>query len=131
MNKLIPEFKKIKVANCIAIGGMISSGKSSLIKGLESMIPNSKACYELASENGDTERAELDDILLKGLYSGKINPALFQLSFFINRFEKYKEQLTKNQDSLMLFDRTIFEDRLFAHLNMINQPILFTYYDQM
>ena len=50
-----------------------------------------------------------------------------------NNGDKYLDAklIPKKIKPLILFDRTIFEDRLFAHQNMLDRPIQFTYYDQL
>jgi deoxyadenosine/deoxycytidine kinase len=128
--KLINEFKKVKIAKCIAVGGMISLGKSTIIKELEKD-GIGIACYELAKDNGDHTRQKLHDILLEGLYAKTIKPELFQLAFVTDRFEQYKKMLSENKNDFILFDRTIFEDRLFAHQNMLDRPIQFNYYTKL
>lgn len=121
--KLESEFKKIKVANAIAIGGMIAAGKSTLSRALGNAL-NAETVFELREDD------ELQNILLKKLYEGdKTSAIAFQIYFFCSRFDSYKENVKHGR--LSIFDRTIFEDRLFAHQNMTSDPITFGFYDSM
>lgn len=117
------EFKKIKVANIIAVGGMIAAGKTTLTEKLSEVL-NCNILYEL-DDNDEVQKA-----LLKGLYEKQdIAPSVFQLYFFLRRFENYKKAAKDN--NYVIVDRTVFEDRLFAHQNMSADPITFTFYDNM
>ncbi|MGL5521936.1 MAG: deoxynucleoside kinase [Metamycoplasmataceae bacterium] len=117
------EFHKIRISNSFAIGGMIGAGKSTLSRALGEEF-KAATVFEL------DEKDELQNILLKKLYEGdKTSAIAFQVYFFCSRFDKYKEANGNNQ--LTIFDRTIFEDRLFAHQNMTADPILFGFYDSM
>lgn len=123
MNKLKSEFQKIKVANAVAIGGMIGAGKSTLSRALGKEL-KADVVYELKEDD------ELQNLLLKKLYEGdKTSAIAFQVYFFCSRFDNYKNSV-KNSD-MSVFDRTIFEDRLFAHQNMTSDPITFGFYDSM
>ena len=117
------KFKKIKVANIIAIGGMIAAGKTTLVDELSKKL-NCDVLYELDDQD------EIQKALLKGLYEKQdIAPSVFQLYFFLRRFENYKK--AANNKECVIVDRTVFEDRLFAHQNMSADPITFTFYDNM
>ncbi len=117
------EFKRIKVANIIAIGGMIAAGKTTLTEALSEEL-KCDVLYEL-DDNDEIQKA-----LLKGLYEKQdIAPSVFQLYFFLRRFENYKK--AAQSDKYVIVDRTVFEDRLFAHQNMSADPITFTFYDNM
>lgn len=123
-NKLLqPEFKKIKVNNIIAIGGMIAAGKTTLVEDLAKEL-QAEMLFEL------DDKDEIQNALLKGLYERRNIPAtVFQLYFVLNRFENYKKySALKNT---VIVDRTIFEDRLFAHQNMADDPITFSFYDKI
>lgn len=121
--KLESHFQRIKVANSFAIGGMIGAGKSTLSRALGEVL-NADVIYELKEDD------ELQNILLKKLYEGdKTSAIAFQVYFFCARFDNYKYGVENN--NISVFDRTIFEDRLFAHQNMTSDPITFGFYDSM
>lgn len=122
--KLDPaNFQRIRVANSIAIGGMIGAGKSTLTRALGEAL-KADVIFEL-NENDD-----LQNILLKRLYEGDETAAIaFQVYFFCSRFENYRNGVQNS--NISVFDRTIFEDRLFAHQNMTADPIMFGFYDDM
>lgn len=120
-----PEFKPILVANNIVIGGMIAFGKTTLANALKAQINEAKVVFELNEDD------QLMMLLLDKMYQRENNDlygSLFQLYFVLNRFENYKQNC--DQPSLTIFDRSIFEDWLFASLN-INRPSIFNYYDAM
>lgn len=99
----------IKDANCIIIGGPIAVGKSSLVESLPFM-----GVQELYYED------ELQSILLKKLYEGdKVAAELLQFDMMLSRFEKYKSLANKNK--LHVFDRSIFEDSIFAKFFLKNK----------
>ena len=123
VKELESNFQRIKVANAVAIGGMIGAGKSTLSRALGERL-NADIVYELNEDD------ELQNILLKKLYEGdKTSAIAFQVYFFCNRFDNYKHGIKNHKISV--FDRTIFEDRLFAHQNMTSDPIMFGFYDSM
>ncbi len=124
MEKLKPAvFKRVKVTNIIAIGGMIAAGKTTLVDDLANALDAEKL-YEL-DDNDDIQKA-----LLKGLYERRNIPAtVFQLYFLLNRYECYKK--FSEHANTVIVDRTIFEDRLFAHQNMASDPITFSFYDKI
>ena len=116
-------FQATKIANSLAIGGMIGAGKSTLSRALGQKLEAS-VVYEL------NENDELQNLLLKKLYEGdKTSAIAFQVYFFCSRFDNYCNGVNNNRISV--FDRTIFEDRLFAHQNMTSDPIMFGFYDSM
>lgn len=118
------EFKKIKTANIIAVGGMIAAGKTTLAEEVAAKI-NAKVLYEL-DDNDDIQKS-----LLKGLYEKKpIAASVFQLYFFLRRFENYKIAANENKCTTIV-DRTVFEDRLFAYHNMVDDPITFNFYSDL
>ncbi|MGL5591349.1 MAG: deoxynucleoside kinase [Mycoplasmoidaceae bacterium] len=117
------QFQKIKLSNSYAVGGMIGAGKSTLSRALAKEI-DADIVFEL------NEKDELQNLLLKKLYEGdKTSAIAFQVYFFCSRFDNYKNGIKTN--NLTVFDRTIFEDRLFAHQNMTSDPIMFGFYDSM
>lgn len=121
------KFKKQKEANCIAVGGMISAGKSTIVErivkkyGFEPM-------YELNNDPND-----LMNILLDKMYQREqIAESVCQLQFLLNRFSRYKKCICNSTNNITkVFDRTIFEDRLFAFHNMLNQPTVYEYYEKL
>lgn len=120
-----PIFRPLKVANCIAVGGMIAFGKSTLVQALSNKYPGAKVVYELE------ENDQLPTLLLSKMYdrsNDMLFGSLFQLYFVLNRFDNYKNNC--NQEKLTIFDRSIFEDWLFAHEN-ITRPEIFDYYASM
>ena len=114
-------YQPIKVTNAFAIGGMIGAGKSTLSRALGNAL-DAAVVYELKEDD------HLQDLLLKKMYEGdKVSAITFQVYFFCNRFENYK--LKSSANKLHVFDRTIFEDRLFAYQNMIDNPVVFKFYE--
>lgn len=125
INTLKPDLKRIKLSNSIVIGGMIAFGKSTLAEKLHEKISGSKIVYEL--DNDD----KLMNLLLGKMYERSNNilyGSVFQLYFVLNRFENYKNNC--NDKNITIFDRSIFEDWLFAHENII-RPSVFSYYDSL
>ncbi len=93
-----------KFANVIVVGGPIAAGKSSLVGALP-FIP----VQELDPND------ELQKLLLAKLYEGdEIAAQVFQLDMMLSRFDKYKK--VANLKEIHVFDRMIFEDKLFAFL---------------
>ncbi|MDE6472927.1 MAG: deoxynucleoside kinase [Ureaplasma sp.] len=120
-----PNAKKIKLSNSIAIGGMIAFGKSTISNALKNAIENSNVIYELDDND------QLMMLLLEKMYEREDNELfgpLFQLYFVLNRFRNYKKNC--NQKNLTIFDRSIFEDWLFANEN-ISRPAVFNYYNSL
>lgn len=118
-----PVFKKALLSNIIAVGGMIAAGKTTLVEDMAKIF-DCEILYELDDSD------EIQKALLKGLYEKQdIAPSVFQLYFFLKRFENYKK--AANKGNMVIVDRTVFEDRLFAHQNMSSDPITFTFYDNM
>lgn len=117
------KFQKIKISNSYAIGGMIGAGKSTLSRALAQEI-DADVVFELNEDD------KLQNLLLEKLYEGdKTSAIAFQVYFFCSRFDNYKDGIFNN--NLTVFDRTIFEDRLFAHQNMTSDPVMFGFYDSM
>ncbi len=115
-------YRKIKIANAVVVGGMIALGKTTLAQSIVKVFPNASFCPELDDDD------ELWPILLKKMYErsdDNLYSSLFQLYFVIKRFYAYKAHI--NQNRLTVFDRSIFEDWLFAKENL-NNPFLFNYY---
>lgn len=124
-NILKPNLKKIKLSNSIVVGGMIAFGKSTLATELHKAIKESRIVYELNDDD------QLLNLLLEKMYSRENNllyGSVFQLFFLLNRFDNYKTNCNKKE--LTIFDRSIFEDWLFAHENIV-RPSVFSYYDSL
>ncbi|MCK5807156.1 MAG: deoxynucleoside kinase [Mycoplasmataceae bacterium] len=108
-----------KVSNSIVIGGMVASGKSSLVGALP-LIP----VQELNSND------ELQNVLLKRMYEGNnIAGQVFQLDMMLLRSDKYKKMA--NLETPHAFDRMIFEDKLFAYLNFSHIENVYEYYSSI
>ncbi len=120
------DFKRVKISNSICIGGMIAFGKSTLTESLKNKYDkNANVVFELDEDDN------LMMMLLEKMYQRENNDlygSLFQLYFVLNRFENYKKNA--NLDRLTIFDRSIFEDWLFAREN-INSPSVFHYYNSL
>lgn len=125
-NQRATDFKRVKISNSICVGGMIAFGKSTLTEAIKNFYNNNvNTVYEL------DENDSLMMSLLEKMYQRENNDlygALFQLYFVINRFENYKKNA--NIGNLTVFDRSIFEDWLFAKKN-INNPSIFYYYNSL
>ena len=124
---VLKEYKKQKEANCIAVGGMISAGKSTIV---ERLVKDHgfEPVYELSSDPND-----LMNILLDRMYQREqIAESVCQLQFLLNRFTRYKNCINNSKNKkVKVFDRTIFEDRLFAFHNMLAQPTVYEYYEKL
>ncbi len=124
---VLHDYKKQKEANCIAVGGMISAGKSTIVERIVKDY-GFEPVYELSNDPND-----LMNILLDKMYQREqIAESVCQLQFLLNRFTRYKNCITKSKNpSVKVFDRTIFEDRLFAFHNMLSQPTVYEYYEKL
>lgn len=109
----------MKRSNVIVVGGPIASGKSTLVGSLD-FVP----IQELDPND------ELQKILLKKMYEGdKTAAQIFQLDIMLNRFDKYKK--LANNDKTHVFDRFILEDKLFAHMLLGKNEIVWEYYESI
>lgn len=125
INNIQPDLKRIKVSNSIVIGGMIAFGKSTLAKKIHDSIENSNIVFELNDDDA------LMKMLLEKMYERSnsiLYGSVFQLYFVLNRFENYKQNC--NREGITIFDRSIFEDWLFAHENIV-RPSVFSYYNSL
>lgn len=123
--KARPKFNPIRIANSIVVGGMIAFGKSTLVQALADKLKTINIVEEF------NENDELSNLLLSKMYSRENNllfGSVFQLYFVLQRFHKYKTNC--NQEQLTIFDRSIFEDWIFAHENII-RPSVFRYYENL
>lgn len=94
----------IKNANCIIVGGPIAVGKSSLV---------AKLPFIGVQELDDDD--QFQNLLLEKLYQkDKIASQILQFDMLLTRFYNYQE--LANKDKIHVFDRSIFEDSLFAKL---------------
>lgn len=116
-------FQKTRISNSIVIGGMIAFGKSTLAQQLLKHYKNAVFIPELDPQD------DLWPLLLKKMYqrdNDNLYASLFQLYFMIKRFDRYKDAIRKHE--FTIFDRSVFEDWLFAKENL-NNPFLFNYYE--
>ncbi len=117
-----PVIKKVKTNKTIAIGGMIAAGKTTLSNELSNVL-NAKVFYELDNEN----TTQL--ILLNDLYERKPDAGtVFQIYQVLKRIKQYEQAV--NEDQIIILDRIFFEDRLFAHENMLDNLINYCHYDR-
>ena len=124
-NKRKPNFHRIKVSNTVVVGGMIAFGKSTLVNALSKQLDNA----HIVTEFDDND--QLAHMLLDKMYGRENNiiyGSVFQLYFVLQRFEKFRQNC--NRENLTIFDRSIFEDWLFAHENII-RPSVFRYYESL
>ncbi len=120
-----PNFHRIKISNSVVVGGMIAFGKSTLVNELSKSMENVNVISELEEDD------VLANLLLEKMYERSnsiIYGPVFQLYFVLQRFEKFKRNC--NLDNLSIFDRSIFEDWLFAHENIV-RPSVFRYYESL
>jgi len=111
--------KEIKYSNSIVVGGPIAVGKSTLVDALPFV-----SVQELS------ENDELSNLLLSKMYEGDMIAAqVFQLDILLARFDKYKS--LANNKKMHVFDRSIFEDRFFAHKLLKNYKNIWNYYDSI
>ncbi len=124
---VLHNYKKQVEANAIAVGGMISAGKSTIVERIVKDY-GFEAVYELSNDPND-----LMNILLDKMYQREqIAESVCQLQFLLNRFQRYKNCIkTSKNPAVKVFDRTIFEDRLFAFHNMLDQPTVYEYYEKL
>ena len=124
---LLRRDKQQKISNCIAIGGMISAGKTTVCEELVKKY-NFTFIPELSNDESD-----LMNVLLKKMYEREIIAnSVCQLQFILGRYEKYKSSnLEVKPNEILVFDRTIFEDRLFAFHNMLDEPSVYEYYEKL
>ncbi len=105
-----------KISNAIVVGGPIAVGKSSLVGSLP-FIP----VQELDPND------ELQRVLIQKMYEGDdIAPQIFQLDIMLQRHDKYLN--LANADDVHVFDRSIFEDRLFAKILLEKKKNIWNYY---
>lgn len=114
--------KNIKLNKTIAIGGMIAAGKTTLSEELSKVV-GADIKYEIDDENNTHL------ILLNDLYERKPDAGtVFQIYQLLKRLNQYEE--AAKQEKTIILDRIFFEDRLFAHENMLGDIISFCHYDR-
>lgn len=108
-----------KFANIIIIGGPIAAGKTSLVGALPFI-----SVPELDPND------ELQKVLLEKLYEGDmIASQVFQLDMMLSRFDKYKN--VANSKKMHVFDRMIFEDKIFAFMLFGHLDNVWNYYNSI
>ena len=118
--------KKPKESNCIVIDGMSASGKTTLVAEIAKVF-KFRPIFELSNNKND-----LTNILLEKMYRrNEVAEGVCQLHFLLNRFDKYKLNNSILPNKIKVFDRSIFADRLFAYVNLITQPSVFRYYEEL
>ena len=106
----------MKQANSIIIGGPVAVGKSTLVKNLK-----------LPSVQELDKNDKLQSALLQGMMEGDgISAYLFQFDMLINRNRLYKKRMETG--ILHVFDRSIFEDKLFAFNRFGDEQAIWDYY---
>ena len=106
----------------ICIGGMIASGKTTLLRELSNLMP----AYENIGEfrKGD----EVFNSLLKWVYEGKEEAGLLLQIYFINKH--WQSQKEHANDENILIDRHLFEHWLFAKERLKN-PVELNMYNNI
>ncbi len=109
----------MKKANSIIIGGPVAVGKSTLVKNLK-----------LPSVQELDPNDQLQSALLKGMMEvDGISGYLFQFDMLINRNRIYQQRIETGL--LHVFDRSIFEDKLFAFNRFGNEEAIWDYYSKI
>lgn len=102
----------------IAVGGMIASGKSTLVKALAKEL-NLPAMDEFSEDD------DVFDTLLRWLYEGKKDVEMLLQIYFLHKH--YMAQLEVGDD--IIIDRHIIEHWLFAQANLKNTPKVLNMYN--
>ncbi len=104
----------------IAVGGMIASGKSTLVKSLAKELN-----WDYLAEFREDD--EVFNTMLKWLYEGKNIELQLQTYFIEKHF-----QATRNLDKDIIVDRDIIEHWLFAQINLKDKdPQLMMFYNNL
>ena len=106
----------------IAIGGMIASGKSTLVTKLSEALKTKKV-------DEFDPKDEVFSTLLKWLYEGKENVEMLLQIYFIQK--AYQNQLKLNKEEDVVIDRHIIEHWLFAQTNLKNYPDVMNMYNAL
>ena len=104
----------------IAIGGMIASGKTTLINKLSEELPDYKVLSEYRKDD------ELFDTLLRETYEGNADAGLLLQIYFIQKH--YKSQKENAAEPDLIMDRHLIEHWLFSH-NRLSDPIIWQAYN--
>jgi deoxyadenosine/deoxycytidine kinase len=102
----------------IAIGGMIASGKSTLVNKLSERL-------NLAKMDEYDKDDEVFNTLLKWLYEGKQDVEMLLQIYFLHKHWKTQKEL----DGDVIVDRHIIEHWLFAQVNLMNNPEVLNMYN--
>lgn len=106
----------------IAVGGMIASGKSTLVKALSEAL-GTKRLDEFDPND------EVFSTLLKWLYEGKQNVEMLLQIYFIHKAYQAQKKLNKEDD--VIVDRHIIEHWLFAQANLAKYPEVLNMYNAL
>jgi deoxyadenosine/deoxycytidine kinase len=106
----------------VAIGGMIASGKSSLVKNLAEEFEFTR--YDEYDKNDD-----VFNTLLKWLYEGKQDVEMLLQVYFLHKHWKGQKQLKTDQN--VVLDRHIIEHWIFAQKNLKDNPEVLNMYNAL
>jgi deoxyadenosine/deoxycytidine kinase len=106
----------------VAIGGMIASGKSTLVKQLAEEFQFTR--YDEYDKNDD-----VFNTLLKWLYEGKPDVEMLLQVYFLHKHWKGQNQLGANED--VILDRHIIEHWMFAQKNLKDNPEVLNMYNAL
>lgn len=104
----------------IAVGGMISSGKSTLVKDLGATL-NIPVMDEFEDDD------KVFDTLLGWLYEGKEDVEMLLQVYFLHHHWKTQTRFKDN----VIVDRHIIEHWLFAQKNLQHLPTIMTFYNNV
>lgn len=102
----------------IAIGGMIASGKSTLVENLSKE-------FALQKMDEFDKNDEVFDTLLKWLYEGRENVEMLLQIYFLHKHWKSQKEIKGN----VIVDRHIIEHWLFAQINLAKTPEVLNMYN--
>lgn len=106
----------------IAVGGMIASGKSTLVSALGAKL---KIPVMEEFDKGD----EVFNTLLKWLYEGKSNVEMLLQIYFLHTHWQQQRIRFSDSKSNYVVDRDIIEHWLFAHTNLAPYPEIMNMYN--
>jgi deoxyadenosine/deoxycytidine kinase len=102
----------------IAIGGMIASGKSTLVDNLAKE-------FSLQKMDEFDKNDEVFNTLLKWLYEGRENVEMLLQIYFLHKHWQAQKQIKGN----VIVDRHIIEHWLFAQINLAKTPEVLNMYN--